>query len=47
MNGIGGCVKRCVFNHVLSGKVVLSTPEEFATGSVTKSVTVPIVPISV
>ena len=29
--GVGGCVKRSVCKHVLSGKVVISTPDGFAT----------------
>ena len=31
MDGVGGCVKRSAFKHVLSGKVVISTPGGFAT----------------
>ena len=31
MDGVGGCVKRSVFKHVLSGKVVISTPDGFVT----------------
>ena len=30
MDGVGGCVKRSVFKHMLSGKVVISTLDEFA-----------------
>ena len=30
MNGIGGTVKNTVFRKVISGEVVISSPEEFA-----------------
>ena len=30
MDGIGGTVKNTVFRKVLSGEVVISSPEEFA-----------------